>query len=131
MNNQEISHDVLQLLTSGQALFETILYENGILWFWEDHLERLNGSLRQFGVYLDADKIKERVLLAIENRYVHDGIRVKIVAACSFTFKGELYELDEDHILILLSDISNFKKHYINYNCIYLFSNSSSFPYRY
>jgi branched-subunit amino acid aminotransferase/4-amino-4-deoxychorismate lyase len=72
-----------ELLNYGTGFFETLLYEDGHLYFYEDHIERMRTTLRTFEKEIDFSLIaKERIVALIK----HNGcekktLRVKIIYA--------------------------------------------------
>lgn len=60
LNPQELTISPFsRLLTAGCGFFTTALYRDGRLCFWEDHLKRLNGSLKEFN-YILQENLPER-----------------------------------------------------------------------
>jgi branched-subunit amino acid aminotransferase/4-amino-4-deoxychorismate lyase len=87
--NGQISDDSIQisseseLLNYGKGFFETLLYENGRLYFYDDHIERIATTLRTFENDIDFSHIgKERILELIKNNGCETKtLRVKIIYA--------------------------------------------------
>lgn len=74
-------------LNYGCGLFETILYENGKIFFLEDHIERLNSSCTELGIPKPVkDSIKEKLIseLVEHNNLKEKPVRIKIMFAPLF-----------------------------------------------
>ena len=70
LNNKflnQIPDDIMALLSSGQGLFETILFDENILWFWELHWQRLSRSLHFFEIAEPEFDLKEYLLVRIQD----------------------------------------------------------------
>ncbi|MBN1697206.1 MAG: aminotransferase class IV [Spirochaetales bacterium] len=87
--NGEITADTIRLtagsevLNYGTGFFETILYENGHLYFYEDHIERIRSALATFKKEIDESGVgEERIIDLIRHNGYEDRIlRVKIICA--------------------------------------------------
>ena len=72
------------LLTTGQGVFETMRYEDGRLWFWPQHLQRLHKTLKYFSADASAVDFDEIVYGAIKNSARSQPLRVKLLALFPF-----------------------------------------------
>ncbi|GAB4335645.1 MAG: aminotransferase class IV [Calditrichia bacterium] len=75
--------ELLRLLSSGQALFETLHFEQEKLWFWKEHLERLTDSLRFFKCDCRELPDEAELVRQLKLKGVAEA-RVKIVVALPF-----------------------------------------------
>ncbi len=85
-------------LTTGQAVFETILYEKGILWFWERHLDRLQKSLQLFRADSRALDFKERIMSGLKRLPDPQSARIKLVVLAPFN-SGPV-KLGPEHLIV-------------------------------
>ena len=90
---------ILARLSSGQALFETIHFQDGVLYFWEKHLKRMEQSLAFFKAAVDWPDLKSIILQKLENADCRSA-RVKLV--CTLPFEGRTSQLIPTDFLILI-----------------------------
>jgi 4-amino-4-deoxychorismate lyase len=109
MNTFHLSQNIVQLLTTGQAFFETLLYESNCLWFWEAHIARLNRQLKAFSAQVNPALLKERVNRELKKNNAQKA-RVKIITALPFK---ENSVLNDDHIIILIDELKESVSHKI------------------
>jgi branched-subunit amino acid aminotransferase/4-amino-4-deoxychorismate lyase len=67
----------------GTGFFETILYEQGRVFFWEDHLRRLEQTAEVFEFSLEKEWLSESLVheLIRHNRCENETLRIKILCA--------------------------------------------------
>lgn len=87
----------LSLLTTGQGLFETILYSGGQLCFWREHSHRLQEGLNYFNAQMDWPPLP-----AIIDKYIRlqgwKESRVKITVLFPFDFTPK--ELGLENVIV-------------------------------
>lgn len=89
---------ILAYLTTGQALFETMFYRDGILWFWERHLQRLRNSLDFFGATLAPLDLNYLIVNRLSEYPSLKTARIKLVVLLPFLEQPE--ELGMEHIVV-------------------------------
>ena len=95
---EKIPIDKFSLLSSGQGLFETILFEDGILWFWERHEQRLLSSLAFFRIENIAFDLKEFVLAYLKEIDTGQPLRIKLI--CLFPFDKPPKSVSRNNIVL-------------------------------
>jgi len=99
----QIPDELMNLLSSGQGLFETILYEGDILWFWELHQARLYKSLTLFNMAEPDFDLKSFLLQSINSLSVKHPLRIKLI--CLFPFDRPPMKVDQSNFLIQISSV--------------------------
>lgn len=98
MTNQIISEENLRLLATGQGLFETILWKDNCLWFFERHERRLRRSLGHFKANYRGMDLRELITDMIRIHARSETLRVKLIVL--FPFNDAAKELKEENVLI-------------------------------
>ncbi|HID39710.1 MAG TPA: hypothetical protein EYP36_09380 [Calditrichaeota bacterium] len=94
--------EMIRLLTTGQAVFETILYSENQLWFWEKHEQRLLKTLTLFNATLQQEALKHSVLSFLRGRKIRTA-RVKLCFV--FPFDQQPKQLSEEQALLQIEEI--------------------------
>ncbi len=97
--------NVLEYLSGGQAVFETVYYRQGILFFWEKHLERLLRSLNYFHCHIDLPDLSALILSRIKES---DSARVKLI--CLLPFDQPSPRITLKNIIILIQPLGRTKQ---------------------
>ncbi len=95
---------ILALLSSGQALFETLFYERGVLYFWEEHWQRLQNSLKVLGAQIDSPKLKTLILDRLKNEPKFQRARIKLI--CLLPLEQSTLTISIEHFVILIEPLS-------------------------
>ncbi|HGY56642.1 MAG TPA: hypothetical protein ENK44_13110 [Caldithrix abyssi] len=89
------------LITTGQGVFETLRYEDGRLWFWEHHLQRLMRTLTYFAVDVSGTDFKSIVEDHIAQSGAEGPLRVKLLVV--FPFDRLPKKINEGSIRVYLN----------------------------
>lgn len=95
---EQIPDKLMALLSSGQGIFETILFEDDILWFWELHWQRMQRSLRFFNISKPKINMKDYLLERIMELNSDQPLRIKLV--CLFPFDSPPISISQDNIVL-------------------------------
>jgi len=104
LNNKflnQIPDDIMALLSSGQGLFETILFDENILWFWELHWQRLSRSLHFFEIAEPKFDLKEYLLVRIQEIQSVQPTRIKLIYV--FSFESPPSRMEKENIIVQIS----------------------------
>lgn len=104
LNNKflnQIPDDIMALLSSGQGLFETILFDENILWFWELHWQRLARSLHFFEIAEPSFDLKKYLLECINKIQPEQPTRIKLIY--TFSFEDPPSRMEKENIIIQMS----------------------------
>ncbi len=82
----KLNEYILSLLTTGQGVFETMLFSDGILWFKELHLKRLKKTARFFNINPDWNKIDDELNVHLKALRSSSEKRIKIKLILLFPF---------------------------------------------
>ncbi|MHB2152962.1 aminotransferase class IV [Calditrichota bacterium GD2] len=107
-HQEQLRFSLLSLLSSGQALFETIYYDQGVLYFWEEHLARLQNSLNDFQARVNWPDLKTIILRRLQNESAYRQARVKLI--CLLPLDRRNVKINAQHFLILVEAISPSQK---------------------
>ncbi len=105
---QEDRFKVFSLLSSGQALFETLFYDDGVLYFWERHFERLQKSLNFFKSRIELPDLRELIVQKLKSTTGFKLARVKLI--CLLPFEKTDQVVDINNIVLLIEPLSGHKK---------------------
>ncbi len=94
--------EMMRLLTTGQAVFETVLYRKKCLWFWEKHLARLEKTLGCFNTKFYQTGLKQEVLKLLQSRQAKSA-RVKLCLVLPFDQTSKV--LDADNVLVQIEPV--------------------------
>ncbi len=95
---------VFKYLSTGQAIFETILYDKEILWFWERHHHRLERSLRQLGFEPRLPDLQTIILAHLRLQPDVHRARVKIIILTPFDISPPL--VTEKDVILLITPLA-------------------------
>ncbi len=95
---------IFSLLSSGQALFETLFYEDGVLSFWERHFERLQKSLNFFKARIELSNLRELIVQKLKTTPGFKRARVKLI--CLLPFEKTEQVVDLNNIVLLIEPLS-------------------------
>ena len=94
--------EMMRLLTTGQAVFETMLYRKKCLWFWERHLARLEKTLSQFNTKFYQTGLKQEILKLLQSRQAKSA-RIKLCLVLPFDQTSKV--LDTDNVLVQIEPV--------------------------
>ncbi len=97
----QIPDHLMALLSSGQGLFETILYDKNILWFWELHWQRLARSLHFFKIAEPSFDLKKYLLECINKIQPEQPTRIKLIY--TFSFEDPSSRMEKENIIVQIS----------------------------
>lgn len=81
---KNLNSKAIQLLSSGQGVFETMLFESGVIWFLERHIERLKATLKLFNATADSINFKELLSDSLSDQNTSTALRVKLIILVPF-----------------------------------------------
>jgi branched-subunit amino acid aminotransferase/4-amino-4-deoxychorismate lyase len=98
MSKPIFSEKKLQLLTTGQGLFETMLFHENRLWFYERHERRLLAGLGVFNARYDGAPLRRLIDQAIRDEAGTVKSRVKLIILFPFNYTPK--QLTEEDALV-------------------------------
>ncbi|MBD3224638.1 MAG: hypothetical protein GF313_07905 [Caldithrix sp.] len=98
-----IPSHLIWYLTTGQGIFETLLYDEVTLWFWERHALRLDKALKFFNVKFDSKTMWSNLLDYCKQNYVESRLRIKV--AVLFPLNVYTKEVHLDDVLVQIEEM--------------------------
>lgn len=95
--------EMIRLLSTGQAVFETMLYKENILWFRERHEQRLLKTLAHFKAEFNEIDLKQSITGILRQSRIKTA-RVKLCVI--FPFNQKAKKLTSDNILLHIEECS-------------------------
>lgn len=99
----------IALMSSGQGLFETLLYERQTLWFWERHQNRFFHSLRKFGIENGQISLGPFIIRQLNKSPLKGTLRVKLI--CLFPFDNPPARISESDLILLVEPVTSAVRH--------------------
>lgn len=101
MASASVSATQMKYLTTGQGVFETLLYSHNCLWFWQRHARRLQKTLEFFNASLDHERLWRDINRTIADMDLPGAARVKVTVL--FPVNRKPKKIAADSIILQVS----------------------------
>ena len=94
---------IVTYLTTGQGVFEALLFSENQLWFWQRHAARLIKTLARFSVKMDTDALWRELTSHLKENFPGRHLRIKITIP--FAFDRNKKNISLNDVVIQLEDL--------------------------